>query len=184
MRIRITLRLARTAINIDGQLSPGMNLTAEIKTGKRRIIEYLLSPIQRATSESLCERWGKPESVRIRVSVLRPQDKTPSFYQHRFMEKSIRGIHYTEKSRLSSGKATSKKYFFTAQKSCVKMKIVTDRNLLEFNTDLLVLVQSRYRRRPLSVQNTNLNPYLTPPSLYGWAFPYWGRRFRWFLKEL
>jgi len=52
------------------------------------------------------------------------------------------------------------------------MKIVTDRNLLEFNTDLLVLVQSRYRRRPLSVQNTNLNPYLTPPSLYGWAFPY------------
>jgi hemolysin D len=55
----VTLRLTRTAINVDGQpirLSPGMNLTAEIKTGKRRIIEYLLSPIQRATSESLRER--------------------------------------------------------------------------------------------------------------------------------
>jgi hypothetical protein len=32
-----------------------MNLTAEIKTGKRRVIEYLLSPIQRATSE-VCGR--------------------------------------------------------------------------------------------------------------------------------
>ena len=44
---------------IDGKrvnLSPGMNITAEIKTGKRRIIEYLLSPVQRASSESLRER--------------------------------------------------------------------------------------------------------------------------------
>ena len=38
------------------KLSPGMNLTAEIKTGKRRVIEYLLSPVQRATSESPRER--------------------------------------------------------------------------------------------------------------------------------
>ena len=38
------------------RLSPGMNLTAEIKTGQRRVIEYLLSPIQRATAESLRER--------------------------------------------------------------------------------------------------------------------------------
>ena len=37
-------------------LSPGMNVTAEIKTGKRRVIEYLLSPIQRSVSESLGER--------------------------------------------------------------------------------------------------------------------------------
>ena len=37
-------------------LSPGMNITAEIKTGQRRVIEYLLSPVQRAGSESLRER--------------------------------------------------------------------------------------------------------------------------------
>ena len=44
---------------IDGKpikLAPGMNITAEIKTGQRRVIEYLLSPIQRAGSESLRER--------------------------------------------------------------------------------------------------------------------------------
>lgn len=33
-----------------------MNLTAEIKTGQRRVIDYLLSPIQKAGSESLRER--------------------------------------------------------------------------------------------------------------------------------
>jgi hypothetical protein len=42
-------------LDVDGKLvnlAPGMNLTAEIKTGKRRVIEYLLSPIQKAGSES------------------------------------------------------------------------------------------------------------------------------------
>ncbi|AKJ26845.1 HlyD family type I secretion periplasmic adaptor subunit [Caldimonas brevitalea] len=54
-----TLRLTRPTILVDGKLirlSPGMNLTAEIKTGKRRVIEYLLSPIQRTMSDSLTER--------------------------------------------------------------------------------------------------------------------------------
>lgn len=54
-----TVRLTDTHIDIDGQrvsLSPGMNLTAEIKTGKRRVIDYLLSPIQKAGRESLRER--------------------------------------------------------------------------------------------------------------------------------
>ncbi len=54
-----TLTLASRDMNIDGKrvpLSPGMNITAEIKTGQRRVIEYLLSPIQRAGSESLRER--------------------------------------------------------------------------------------------------------------------------------
>lgn len=54
-----TLVLKQTSIDIDGRavrLSPGMSLTAEIKTGQRRIIEYLLSPVQRASSESLRER--------------------------------------------------------------------------------------------------------------------------------
>jgi hemolysin D len=53
----LTLRTAQ--IDIDGKpirLSPGMNVTAEIKTGQRRVIEFLLSPIQRAGNESLRER--------------------------------------------------------------------------------------------------------------------------------
>jgi hemolysin D len=37
-------------------LSAGMNITVEIKTGQRRIIEFLLSPVQRAGSESLRKR--------------------------------------------------------------------------------------------------------------------------------
>jgi hemolysin D len=55
----VTLALGRTDIDVDGKLirlRPGMNLTAEIKTGRRRIIEYLLSPVQEAASESLRER--------------------------------------------------------------------------------------------------------------------------------
>ncbi len=55
----VTLALADNQINVDGKmirLAPGMNLTAEIKTGHRRVIEYLLSPIQKAGSESLRER--------------------------------------------------------------------------------------------------------------------------------
>jgi hemolysin D len=54
-----TLTLAAHTLDVDGKtirLMPGMNLTAEIKTGKRRIIEYLLSPVQSHASESLRER--------------------------------------------------------------------------------------------------------------------------------
>ncbi len=54
-----TLTLSQKDMLVDGKrvaLSPGMNVTAEIKTGKRRIIEFLLSPVQRAGSESLRER--------------------------------------------------------------------------------------------------------------------------------
>jgi hemolysin D len=54
-----TITLSQKDMNIDGKrvnLSPGMNITAEIKTGQRRVIEYLLSPVQRAGSESLRER--------------------------------------------------------------------------------------------------------------------------------
>ena len=55
----VTLNLTSTTIDVDGKpikLSPGMNLTAEIKTGERRIIEFLTAPVQRATNESLRER--------------------------------------------------------------------------------------------------------------------------------
>lgn len=54
-----TLTLAAHSIDVDGKairLAPGMNLTAEIKTGKRRVIEYLLSPVQSHMSESIRER--------------------------------------------------------------------------------------------------------------------------------
>lgn len=53
------LTLSQKDMDIDGKrvpLSPGMSMTAEIKTGKRRVIEYLLSPVQRAGNESLRER--------------------------------------------------------------------------------------------------------------------------------
>jgi hemolysin D len=51
--------LDRTAMMIEGrtvQLSPGMAVTVEIKTGSRRIISYLLSPLTRYNQEMLRER--------------------------------------------------------------------------------------------------------------------------------
>jgi hemolysin D len=38
------------------ELTPGMSVTAEIKTGKRRVISYLLSPLQRYKQETARER--------------------------------------------------------------------------------------------------------------------------------
>lgn len=37
-------------------LSPGMAVTVEIKTGQRRVIEYLMSPLLKSVQESLRER--------------------------------------------------------------------------------------------------------------------------------
>lgn len=54
-----TLTLERRLLQADGKalaIAPGMNVTAEIKTGQRRIIEFLLSPIVKAGTESLRER--------------------------------------------------------------------------------------------------------------------------------
>jgi hemolysin D len=51
--------LGRTQMQIEDKLinlSPGMAVTVEIKTGSRRIIEYLLSPLLRYKHESLRER--------------------------------------------------------------------------------------------------------------------------------
>ncbi len=55
----VALRLDDASIDVDGKavgLGPGMNVTAEIKTGRRRVIEYLLSPVEKAARESLKER--------------------------------------------------------------------------------------------------------------------------------
>ncbi|MFO0773691.1 MAG: HlyD family type I secretion periplasmic adaptor subunit [Nitrospiraceae bacterium] len=53
------VNLARNTIHVDGKevhLSPGMAVTVEIKTGRRRVIEYVLSPVLKSLQESLRER--------------------------------------------------------------------------------------------------------------------------------
>jgi hypothetical protein len=54
-----TLTLHQRTLWVDGKqvpISPGMAITAEIKTGKRRIIEFLSSRLGRVGKESLRER--------------------------------------------------------------------------------------------------------------------------------
>ena len=49
----------RATMQVDGKqihLSPGMAVTVEIKTGQRRVIEFLLSPLLKSMKESLRER--------------------------------------------------------------------------------------------------------------------------------
>ena len=53
------IALGTTRIEVEGRmvdLAPGMAVTVEIKTGQRRIIEFLLSPLLRYKQESLRER--------------------------------------------------------------------------------------------------------------------------------
>ncbi|MEL1264439.1 HlyD family type I secretion periplasmic adaptor subunit [Pseudoxanthomonas putridarboris] len=53
------VKLANPSLVIDGvkvALTPGMSLSVEIKTGKRRVIDYLLSPLKQHGSEALRER--------------------------------------------------------------------------------------------------------------------------------
>jgi hemolysin D len=53
------LSLKQKTIDVDGKpvrLMPGMEVTAEIKTGERRLIEYFLAPLLRHKQESLRER--------------------------------------------------------------------------------------------------------------------------------
>ena len=53
------IKLERGTIRVgekDVRLSSGMAVTAEIKTGKRRVIEYFLSPLMEYASDSLKER--------------------------------------------------------------------------------------------------------------------------------
>jgi hemolysin D len=53
------ISLDRTQMQIDGgmvNLSPGMAVTVEIKTGSRNILSYLLSPLRRYRQEALRER--------------------------------------------------------------------------------------------------------------------------------
>lgn len=53
------ITLDRNTLVIDGKtvrLTAGMNVTAEIKTGRRRVLDYLLSPLQTKIDESFRER--------------------------------------------------------------------------------------------------------------------------------
>jgi hemolysin D len=53
------ISLSHTQMQIDDRmvnLSPGMAVTVEIKTGSRQILSYLLSPLLRYRQESLRER--------------------------------------------------------------------------------------------------------------------------------
>ncbi len=52
-------RMLRSTMQVNGKLinlAPGMAVTVEVKTGTRRIIEYLLSPVLRYKDESIQER--------------------------------------------------------------------------------------------------------------------------------
>ena len=55
----VTVQLDQTSINADGKdvpLMPGMMVTAEVQTGSRRVIQYLLAPIWEASSQAAHER--------------------------------------------------------------------------------------------------------------------------------
>ncbi|WP_230371621.1 HlyD family secretion protein [Paludibacterium denitrificans] len=56
---RARVKLKQTHLDIDGtrvNLTSGMVVSTEIKTGKRRVISYFLSPLQEYASEGLRER--------------------------------------------------------------------------------------------------------------------------------
>lgn len=53
------VRLQGATLDIDGvpvRMSAGMQVSAEIKTGTRRVLDYLLSPLKRYQSEAMRER--------------------------------------------------------------------------------------------------------------------------------
>ena len=53
------LQLLRSELKVDGKLvrlSVGLDVTAEVKTGRGRMIRYLIGPIQQQLSESFGER--------------------------------------------------------------------------------------------------------------------------------
>ncbi|MEK6551167.1 MAG: HlyD family type I secretion periplasmic adaptor subunit, partial [Pseudomonadota bacterium] len=56
---RVTLQTFETPNIVNGQrgkLSPGMNVTVDVRVTERRMIEYFLAPLLRYKEESLRER--------------------------------------------------------------------------------------------------------------------------------
>ena len=59
MNFAAHIALDRAAIQVEDRLvnlTPGMAVTVEIKTGSRSVLSYLLSPLARYRQESLRER--------------------------------------------------------------------------------------------------------------------------------
>jgi len=55
----VTVELGKSNISIEGKpvaLSPGMMVTVEVRTGSRRVIDYLLAPLRETTSQAGRER--------------------------------------------------------------------------------------------------------------------------------
>lgn len=55
----VTIGFDNTTLLVEGRpmpVAPGMGVTVEIKTGQRRILEYLFSPLAQITSEAMKER--------------------------------------------------------------------------------------------------------------------------------
>ena len=55
----VRIALNETSIRVEGKdvvLTPGMSVTAEVKTGNRRVLEYLLDPLMEMTDEAFHER--------------------------------------------------------------------------------------------------------------------------------
>ncbi len=56
---KLRLKMKQNSMNINGRdvdLLPGMSVTAEVNTGKRKLIEFVLSPLLRKANESMGER--------------------------------------------------------------------------------------------------------------------------------
>jgi len=56
---KLRLKMSQKTMNINGRevnLLPGMSVMAEVKTGKRKLIEFVLSPLFRKANESVGER--------------------------------------------------------------------------------------------------------------------------------
>jgi hemolysin D len=59
LRYSVIVTLDKSALDVDGKempLTPGMTVNVEVKTGERRVIEYVLSPLLQHEHESLHER--------------------------------------------------------------------------------------------------------------------------------
>lgn len=55
----VKVLLDETTLDVEGEptpITPGMAVSVEIKTGDRRVIEYVMSPLMRHTREALRER--------------------------------------------------------------------------------------------------------------------------------
>jgi hemolysin D len=55
----VTLRLLQPTLRVDGRdlpLTPGLTVTAEVTTGQRRVIDFVLSPIREAVGQAGRER--------------------------------------------------------------------------------------------------------------------------------